>query len=194
MSVPVFRNGWPGRVRVLISLQELQLRPVRFRVDLPAGAIDFDSGISQRSALHAEGVARLLNQSLGEIRIEGKLNVSVDGTCDRCLGVASFSIDKGFDLVYVPSDQVVEPGAEEIHGAAIEIGFYEGNGLELNDVLRELVLLALPMRLVCSEACKGICPVCGQDRNVRECNCRAEAADERWNRLRALRPQFGSQH
>lgn len=179
---------------VLISLQELQLRPVRFRVDLPVGAVDFDSGISQRSVLHAEGMARLLSQSLGEVRVEGKLNVAIDGSCDRCLGAASFSIDKSFDLVYVPSDQVTEPGAEEIHGAAIEVGFYEGSGLELNDVLREVVLLALPMRLVCSEACKGICPVCGQDRNMHECHCRAEAADERWNGLRALRPQFDSQH
>lgn len=178
---------------MLIGLQELQLRPVRFCVDLPAGAIDFDSGISQRSALHAEGTAKLLNQLLGEIRVSGKLSVSVDGTCDRCLGAASFSIDKDFDLVYVPSDQASGAGAEEIHGAAIEIGFYEGDGLELNDVLREIVLLALPMRLVCSEACKGICPVCGQDRNVRECECRTEAADERWNGLRALRPQFGPQ-
>lgn len=179
---------------MLISLQELQLRPVCFCVDLPAGAIDFDAGISQCSALHAEGKAKLLNQSLGEIRIDGKLSVLVDGTCDRCLGAASFSIDKDFDLVYVPADQASEARAEELHGAAIEIGFYERDGLELNDVLREVVLLALPMRLVCSESCKGICPVCGQDRNVRVCECRTEAADERWNGLRALRPQLGSQH
>lgn len=179
---------------MLISLQELQLRSVRFRVELPAGAIDFDSGIFQRSVLHAVGAARLLNQSLGEIRIEGKLNVSVEGICDRCLGAAPFSIDKDFDLVYVPADQVGGSRAEEIHGAAIEVGYYEGDGLELNDVLREVVLLALPMRLVCREACKGICPVCGQDRNLRDCHCRTEAADERWSKLRALRPQFGPQH
>jgi uncharacterized protein len=181
-------------VWVLISLQELQLRPKRFCVDIPAGEIDFDSDISQTSVLHAEGVASLLNQSLGEIRIDGKLSVSADGSCDRCLGPAAFSIDKKFDLVYVPSDQTGGAGGEEIDRAATEIGYYEGDGLELNDVLREVVLLALPMRLVCSEACKGICPVCGQDRNVRDCQCHSDTADERWNQLRTLRFQLGSQH
>lgn len=179
---------------MLISLQELQLHAIRFCVDIPAGEIDFDSGISQTSALHTEGVASLLNHSLGEIRIAGKLSVSADGNCDRCLGPAAFSIAKEFDLVYVPSDQTGGAGAEEIDRAATEVGYYEGAGLELNDVLREVVLLALPMRLVCSEACKGICPVCGQDRNMRDCHCQTETADERWNQLRALRFQLDSQH
>lgn len=178
----------------MISLQELQLHAIRFCVDIPAGEIDFDSGISQTSALHSEGAASLLNQSLGEIRIAGKLSVSADGSCDRCLGRAAFSIDKEFDLVYVPPDETEVTGAEEIDRAATEVGYYEGGGLELNDVLREVVLLALPMRLVCSEACKGICPVCGQDRNVHDCHCHSETADERWNQLRALRFQLGSQH
>ncbi|MGH9581402.1 MAG: YceD family protein [Bryobacteraceae bacterium] len=177
---------------MFISLQELQLRAVGFRVDVPAGEIDFDSGISQNSVLHSEGVATLLSQSFGEIRIDGKLSVSMDGSCDRCLGSAAFSIDKEFDLVYIPSDQSAGE-AEAIDRAAIEVGYYEGNGLNLDDVLREVVLLALPMRLVCSETCKGICPVCGQDRNLRDCHCQSESADERWSKLRALRPEFGSQ-
>lgn len=175
---------------MFISLQELQLHPVPFRVDIPAGQIEYDSAISQRSILHSEGVARLLNHSLGEIRIHGKLRVGMDGTCDRCLGSAAFPIDKDFDLVYVPGDRD-GGGAEAIDRAATEIGFYEGNGLELNDVLRELVLLALPMQLICNEACKGICPVCGQDRNLRDCHCHREAADERWSKLKAFRPEVG---
>ncbi len=51
------------------------------------------------------------------------------------------------------------------------MGFYEGDGVELNDVLREFVLLTLPMQRVCSEDCKGICPECGQNRNQKECAC-----------------------
>lgn len=176
---------------MFISLQELQLHSVRFRVDIPAGQIDYDSGVAQNSVLHSEGAARLLNHSLGEIRIEGTLSVGMDGPCDRCLGSAAFSIDKGFDLVYVPSDRAERAGVEEIDRAAIEVGYYEGSGLELNDILREVVLLALPMQLICGEACKGICPECGQDRNVRECDCHSETADERWSKLRAFRPEVG---
>ena len=74
---------------------------------------------------------------------------------------------------------------------AVEVGYYEGNGLPLNDVLREVVLLALPMQLVCSEDCKGICPVCGQNRNQRACGCQPVAADDRWSKLKDLRAEIG---
>ena len=68
-----------------------------------------------------------------------------------------------------------------------EMGFYEGDGLELNDVLREFVLLALPMQRLCSENCKGICPECGQNRNQNECSCRTTVVDNRWAALKELR-------
>jgi uncharacterized protein len=67
-----------------------------------------------------------------------------------------------------------------------EMGFYEGDGVELNDVLREFVLLTLPMQRVCSEDCKGICPGCGQNRNQKECACLTAAADDRWAALKHL--------
>ena len=56
--------------------------------------------------------------------------------------------------------------------------------MELNDVLREFVLLALPMQRVCSEDCKGICPVCGQNRNQKECQLPVRTrVDDRWAAL-----------
>ena len=62
----------------------------------------------------------------------------------------------------------------------------KGDGIELNDVLREYILLALPMQRVCSESCKGICPVCGQNRNLKECGCQLRAGDDRWAALKNL--------
>jgi uncharacterized protein len=179
---------------VFISLQELQQHKVRFKVDIPAGEIEFDGKVSHSSVLHTEGVAELLNHSLGEIRLQGDLQVTVDAPCDRCLEPVSLPINSPFDLVYVPASEAVEGGEDEIDEAAVEVGYYEGNGLQLNDVLREVVLLALPMQLVCSENCKGICPVCGQNRNQRECACQTAAADDRWNKLRDLRAEIGQRH
>jgi uncharacterized protein len=175
---------------MFISLQQLEQRPVRFKVDIPAGEIDYDSKIDQTSALHAEGSAQLLTHTLGEIRIQGDLTVAVESACDRCLEAVKFPIDTRFDLVYMPASESVG-GEDEIDEGGIEVGYYEGNGLALNDVLREVVLLALPMQLVCNETCKGICPVCGQNRNQRECGCRAEVADDRWSQLKNFRAEAG---
>jgi len=175
---------------VFISLQQLEQRPVRFDVEIPAGELEYDSKLKQASALHAEGKAALLNHSLGEIRVEGKLNVTMQATCDRCLEMADFPIDNQFDLLYMPAE-LTKRGEDEIDQAGIEVGYYEGNGLALSDILREVVLLALPMQLVCSEGCKGICAVCGQNRNQRDCGCHAEALDDRWSKLKALRAEVG---
>ncbi len=176
---------------MFISLGELEQRTVRFEVDIPSGHLDLDSKVKQSSNLHAKGTAQLLNASLGEIRMLGDLRVDVNGTCDCCTEAAAYSIENHFDLVYIPTDYANSGGEDEVDEAAIEVGYYEGNGLELNDVLREVVLLALPMRLVCSEDCKGICPVCGQNRNQIECGCRVETADDRWSKLKMLRAELG---
>ncbi len=176
---------------VFISLQQLERRPVRFDLDVPAGEIDYDTKMIQSSVLHAEGSAVLLSHSLGEIRVQGKLRVTVEATCDRCLEAMTFPVENRFDLVYMPAGDS-PAGEDEIDEAATEVGYYEGNGLEINDVFREVVLLALPMRLVCSETCKGICPVCGGDRNKRDCGCQAPAVDDRWRQLMNLRTGIGS--
>ena len=177
---------------MLLSLQELELRSVRFSVDIPPGKIDYDDKVTQSSALHAEGVAELLNHSLGEIRIQGDLNVMVEAACDRCLEVVRLPIENHFDLAYMPSSEAGSGGQDEIDEAAVEVGYYEGGGLALEDVLREVVLLALPMQLVCSEVCRGICPVCGQNRNQRECGCHEETHDDRWSKLKSIRAEIPS--
>jgi uncharacterized protein len=176
---------------VFISLQQLEKRPVPFAVDIPTDEIDYGSEIKQASVLHAEGSARLLNHSLGEVRVEGKLTVAMAATCDRCLESTIFPVERRFDLVYVPAADADTGGEKEIQHAGIEVGYYEGNGLGLNDILREVVLLALPMQFVCSEACKGICPICGQNRNQHDCGCRPEAVDTRWSKLKTFRAEIG---
>jgi uncharacterized protein len=187
---PGFGSGALGE-RVFISLQELELRDVRFDVKIPAGQIDFDGEIRHSSPLQARGEARLLNRSLGEIRVQGDLSVVVDAACDRCLEAIRFPIENHFDLIYMPADEVAAGDEQETGQAGIEVGYYEGGRLDVEEMLREVALLALPMRLVCSEACKGICPLCGQNRNQSDCACARQAPDERWSQLRSFRAEVG---
>jgi uncharacterized protein len=84
-------------------------------------------------------------------------------------------------MSYIARDEEVE-----IDEGEAEIGFYEGGGLELQDILREQILLALPMQRVCSQVCKGICPACGKNRNEAACDCKPDSANDRWGALRNL--------
>jgi uncharacterized protein len=173
---------------LFLSVRELELRKVLFDVTFQPGEIAFEFDVQQASPLSAQGSAELLSNTLGEIRVRGRLNVEMTGECDRCLAEARFPIDAEFDLFYRPAVEG-EPEREEVelHAGEIEIGFYQGDGLELESVLREFVVLSLPMQKVCSEACQGICPVCGQNRNQVECHCEPHPADDRWAALRDLK-------
>jgi len=172
---------------MFLSIKEMELRKIRFNETFAPGQIDFaGDSLVQASDLHASGVAELLAHSGGEIRIRGSLQVEVTSECDRCLGRARFPMNHPFDLFYRPAEEIAQEEEVSIDEGEAEIGFYEGDGLELEDILREQVLLALPMQRVCREDCQGICPVCGKNRNETTCDCREAAADDRWAALRNL--------
>jgi uncharacterized protein len=175
---------------MFLSVKELELRKVHFDETFAPGQIDFSGeDVEASSPLHSTGVAELLPRTDGEVRIRGRYTVEITAQCDRCLtGVARFPLDAGFDLFYRPVSAIASEEEVEIDESQAEIGFYEGGGLELEDVLREQVLLALPMRRVCSEDCPGLCPVCGKSRQETPCDCRIEKLDDRWAGLRKLRP------
>ncbi|SPE41676.1 conserved hypothetical protein [Candidatus Sulfopaludibacter sp. SbA3] len=172
---------------MFLSVKEMELRKVRFDEALQPGQIDFSGEeIEQSSPLKAAGVAELLPGSDGEVRIQGRYAVEMTADCDRCLGTARFPLNAGFDLYYRPVSVIAKEEEVGIDEGEAEIGFYEGGGLELEDILREQVLLALPMQRVCSEGCQGICPVCGRNRNEARCDCRVESTSDRWEALRKL--------
>ena len=172
---------------MFLSVKELELRRIRFDETYQPGRIDFaGEDLEQSSPLHVAGSAEVVARSDGEVRIQGKYTVEMAAECDRCLRRARFPLDGDFDLYYRPMSVIAREEEVEIGEDEVEIGFYVGGGLELEDILREQVLLALPMQRTCSEDCKGICPVCGRNRNETTCDCRIESSDDRWGALRKL--------
>jgi len=172
---------------MFLSIKEMELRKIRFDETFQPGGIDFSrEELEQASPLHVSGVAEYVAHSDGEVRIQGRYTVEMAAQCDRCLQRACFPLDATFDLYYRPMSEIARDEEIEIDESEAEIGFYEGGGMELEDILREQVLLALPMQRVCSDLCQGICPVCGKNRNESACDCRIEPADDRWGALRKL--------
>jgi uncharacterized protein len=173
---------------MLLSIKEMEVRKLPFAETWQPGEIDFaDSGARQVGPLVTEGAAELLPDTGGEVRIKGRVKVNLESECDRCLGRATFPIDTGFDLFYKPLEALSEAEDDAaIDEGEAEIGFYQLPGLVLEDILREQVLLQLPMQRICGESCKGICPVCGANRNETECHCESHPGDDRWNALKDI--------
>ena len=175
-------------VCVFLSVKELEVRKVRFLKDFLPGEIDFlEDTIRQVSPLHVDGEAELISESLAEIRIHGKLTVQMECNCDRCLEPTRFPMNSQFDLLYCPMTGEDVPGEVRLDAGDTETSFYDGDGIELEEVLREHILLTLPMQKLCREDCKGICPRCGQNNNVALCTCDVRPGDDRWLALREVK-------
>ncbi|HZW36979.1 MAG: YceD family protein [Deltaproteobacteria bacterium] len=95
-----------------------------------------------------------------------------EACCDRCTEVFTVTLDKEFTTILVPRDKGPSGATNvELHGDDLDIGFYDGAGIEVTDLFWEQVALALPVKLLCSEECRGVCPTCGANRNRGECAC-----------------------
>jgi DUF177 domain-containing protein len=168
---------------MFLDVHELELHEIFIDETLAPGKIDFGRGIQQVEPLQVKGSAELVET---EIHLEGSLQTAVEVSCDRCLEPARRKAEVEFDLYYRPIQTIARNEEVEMTEDDLDIGFYQGNGLMLEDAVKEQVLLALPMKNVCRPDCAGLCPVCGQNRNLKECGCRPPVKDLRWAPLEKL--------
>ncbi len=158
---------------MLVTVEELRLHPVSISETYPAGALDYHtSDFRQAGNLKVRGVAELVGE---EIRFRGHLETQVEATCDRCLGPVRFPVQSNFDLTYRPMETIAREEVIEVPADELEVGFFSGAGIDVADVVTEQVNLFMPMQMICSPECQGLCPTCGANRNLEACDC-GEAA------------------
>jgi uncharacterized protein len=154
---------------VRITLQELELRRVIASKEYAPGALDYHGAeFRQVAPLKINVVAELQGD---EIRVRGHLATRLEASCDRCLCASFIPVNHDFDLFYRPLRTIAKEGEIEVSADELEIGFYSGDGIELEDVATEQVILAVPIKVICREECKGLCPVCKVNRNLTQCTC-----------------------
>jgi DUF177 domain-containing protein len=120
-----------------------------------------------------------------EVKLVGTIKADVRFDCDRCLAPLVVPVEQSFDLLYVPP--VRPQGAHderELGRDDLSVAFYQGQFIDLDDLVREQLELALPMARLCGEDCQGLCPDCGANLNQGQCSCEAGQTDSRWNSLK----------
>lgn len=119
------------------------------------------------------------------VELVGTVNAVVGFECDRCLGSLSVSVEQPFDLLYVPP--LGTGNEKELGENDLSIGFYQDETINVDDLVREQIELALPMARLCRDDCRGLCADCGANLNDGDCACSYEQADERWAALEGLK-------
>ena len=165
----------------------MERKPLRFEAVIRPALLELSSPWRVTREVETAGVAELLDRDgVRSIRVRGRLRASVDHACDRCLKELRQDFDTGFDLFFYPMTMIEDGGEAAISMDETEIGFYDGEGVGLPDVVREQLQLWIPVRSLCRPDCKGLCPVCGGNRNEAGCDCRESFTDPRWEALRHL--------
>jgi uncharacterized protein len=177
-----------GAGEMFLDVKDLAVRKQLIRKSYAPGSIDYQTAeIKQVEPLEVNATAELLD---GQIRIAGEIKTKVELVCARCLEAVVDEVDRSFDLFYSPLPKGVKPEEARLKDDDVEIGFFEGEGLFLADVLREQVLLALPMKVICRSDCRGLCPNCGANLNHEECRCETHATDPRLAPLARLKQDW----
>jgi len=173
---------------MFLDVKDLAVRKVQIRRSYAPGSIDYGiSEVKQAEPLEVTGAAELLE---GHIRVAGELETKIEMVCARCLEPVIEEVHRNFDLYYMPLPKGTKPEEERLKEDDTEIGFYQGEGLFLADVLKEQVLLALPMKVICQSDCRGLCPSCGANLNHEECRCERHASDPRLAPLARLKQDW----
>lgn len=179
----------------MIKVQDLELRPLDFDEVFQPGAIDLGQELHQQTLLTCGGRAELLREHMGrrqsieDIRLTGDFATRLEMSCARCLEPVTQEVARSFDLLYRPQGADAGRAERSVSDAEAEIGYYTGEGLLLEDVLREQLLLAMPLKTVCREDCKGLCPQCGKNLNFESCSC-VPHAEARWGSLNEIRDKL----
>ena len=180
------------------KVSELEREPIDFDLALKPGAVDLGEEAEQVGDLHTEGSAEVLHEHRGpkdivaDIRLKGSFTGKFQVPCARCVEPVEIPLSAEFDLIFRPAEADSEALERSITAPETEIGYYQRDSLSLEDVLREQVLLSLPVRTLCKPDCKGLCPRCGENRNSTACTCDEGPADPRWEALAGLRGRIKS--
>ncbi len=162
---------------MFLDVKELAVRKLRIQKSYPAGTIDFHTGeFAQAEPLEVQATAELVND---QIRVSGHLHTRIELICSRCLEAVQEEVSRDFDLFYRPVKAIAREEELHLKQDDTEIGFYEGDGLFLADVLAEQVNLSIPMKVICRSDCRGLCAHCGANLNSEECRCETPSVDPR---------------
>jgi uncharacterized protein len=113
-----------------------------------------------------------------DVKLEGRFSTRLMLTCHRCLVVFERRLEQEVDLLFIPRDEMPDQIDVELADEEMNIASYL-DVIDLAQVIEEQVALALPMKILCDDECKGICPHCGINLNRGECKCEGKPLDDR---------------
>lgn len=125
-----------------------------------------------------------LKKGIAQIDVEGKIKGEAEVDCTRCLSPFIMKLEIPFKVAYVAEEHYTQTKEAEIRNEDLEVAIYENEEINLNELVREQILLNLPTQVFCKEDCRGLCQRCGANKNLKNCDCKEKEIDPRWSALK----------
>ncbi|MGI8788663.1 MAG: YceD family protein [Pyrinomonadaceae bacterium] len=170
---------------MIIDLITLKNSPFHFSFSISPEEIELDSDEAKlKNAVSIEGD---LTKRIVQTDVEGEINADVEIECTRCLQAADANLKIPFSVSYIEPENYTEEKESELGASDLQISVFGGEKIDVNELVREQILLNLPGQIFCQEDCKGLCRKCGANRNLIDCNCEENEVDPRWSALKDFR-------
>jgi len=122
-----------------------------------------------------------------EVFVDGRVEARAQVECDRCLKPVELPVSADFALEYITGAVYESSSTAALSEEQLSVAVFDGETIDVDEIVKEQILLAVPVRTLCREECQGICPECGNDLNTGQCNCSADEVDPRWAALKSLK-------
>jgi uncharacterized protein len=134
-------------------------------------------------------IAATLEKTSRQLLLRASVSTTAEVECDRCVAPLRESLGSGYQMYYVWE----ESEAERIDPSEVQVMLPGQTVIDMSDDVRQTVLLALPLKHVCREDCRGLCPRCGRNLNEGSCDCKDTPVDGRWDKLKELQNNKSNQ-
>lgn len=171
-----------------LDLRELRGSENRIERSYAATAFPIETG-DEYAVADCIALSFAVRQDGEKYRLCGFLRTTVQFSCGRCLEPYKVAIALDIDLMYLPYRVNSGEGEFVVSDDDLSSAFYREAQIDLGQLVREQLQLAIPMKPLCSSDCCGLCPVCGISLNVDSCDCETSWVDPRLEGLRALLPR-----
>jgi len=169
----------------MIDLTRIEGEPFQFDVNIAGNEIDLESDFAR---LNGDiSIRGELTKHIAQTDVVGEIDAKIEIDCTRCLQPVVQDLKIPFDVDFVTPEFDATARETELNQSDLETAVFEGDQVDLNELVREQILLNLPEQTFCSPDCKGLCPKCGQNRNLIDCNCEENETDPRWAALKDLK-------
>ena len=122
-----------------------------------------------------------------EVFVEGHVEARARLECDRCLKPVELPVSADFALEYITGAEYASSSAAALSEEEMSVSVFDGESIDVDEIVKEQILLEVPARTLCREDCKGICAECGIDLNTGECSCTPNEIDPRWAALKKFK-------